>query len=65
MHFVRGLPRSHGCDAVWIVTNRLTKAHHFVLCHTVTDGAGFADLFVEYIFRLHGLPDSIVSDRSA
>ena len=62
MDFVVGLPWSQGADAIWVVIDRLTKARHFVPCRTSIDAAGPADLFIEHVFRLHGLPASIVSD---
>ena len=41
----------------------LTKARHFVPYRSSVDATGLADLFIQHIFRLHGLPNSIVSDR--
>lgn len=63
MDFVTGLPWSQGNDAIWVVIDRLTKARHVVPCRTNIDAAGLANLFIEHVFRLFGLPDSIVSDR--
>jgi transposase InsO family protein len=63
MDFVTGLPWSDGCDAIWVVVDRLTKARHLVPCRTNVDANDLADLFITHVFRLHGLPDSIVSDR--
>ena len=63
MDFVTGLPWSQGFDAIWVVVDRLTKARHLVPCRTNTDANDLADLFIANVFRLHGLPDSIVSDR--
>ena len=36
---------------------------YFILCNKTTDAPQFARLFVDYIVRLHGLPESLVSDR--
>ena len=63
MDFVIGLPWSQGSDAIWVVIDRLTKARHFVPCRMSIDAAGLADLFIEHVSELHGLPNSIVSDR--
>jgi transposase InsO family protein len=63
MDFVTGLPVSEGHDAIWVVIDRLTKMRHFVPCSTTVDGKELANLFVTNIFRLHGLPDSIISDQ--
>ena len=62
MDFVTCLLISQGYDAIWVVVDWLTKARHFVPCHSSVDVTGLADHFVQYIFRLHGLPNSIVSD---
>jgi transposase InsO family protein len=63
MDFVTGLPWSQGCDAIWVVVDRLTKERHLTPCRTNIDAAGLADLFIQHVFRLHGLPLTIVSDR--
>jgi hypothetical protein len=63
MDFVMGLPSSDGFDAIWVVIDRLTKLRHFAPCSTAIDAEGLAELFLANIFRLHGLPDTIVSDR--
>ena len=63
MDFVMGLPKSKGFDAIWVVVDRLSKQRHFVPCMTTVDAEGLARLFIDNVFRLHGLPDSIVSDR--
>ena len=56
MDFVTGLPASQGYDAIWVVVDRLTKARHLVPCCSSIDAAGLVDLFIQHIFRLHGLP---------
>jgi hypothetical protein len=67
MDFVTGLPSSNGFDAIWVVVDRLTKLPHFAPCSTTIDAEGLAEglaeLFLSNIFRLHGLPETIVSDR--
>jgi hypothetical protein len=63
MDFVTGLPKSNGFDTIWVVVDRLTKARHLVPCHLTVDAPGLADLFLQHVFRLHGLPLTIVSDR--
>jgi hypothetical protein len=65
MDFVMALPKSTDkeYDTIWVVVDQLTKARHLVPCHSTVDAKGLADLFVQHIFRLHGLPLTIVSDR--
>ena len=63
MDFVVGLPKSKGFDAIWVVVDRLSKQRHFVPFMTTIDAQGQSTLFIDNIFRLHGLPDSIVRHR--
>jgi hypothetical protein len=62
MDFVEGLPKSNK-DVILVVVDRFTKYAHFLtLSHpfTVQD---VITLFLEIIFKLHGLPSAIVTDR--
>jgi hypothetical protein len=63
MDFVTGLPTSNSFDEIWVVDNCLTTLSHFAPCSTTIDAEGLAELFLSNIFHLHGLPDTIVSDR--
>jgi len=63
LDFVVGLPESDRFDAIWVVVDRLSKQHHFVPCTSTITAEGLARLFLDHVFKLHGLPDSIISDR--
>jgi hypothetical protein len=63
MDVVTGVPSSNGFDAIWVVVDCLTKLRHFAPYSTTMDAEGLAELFLSNIFHLHGLPETIVSDR--
>ncbi|WJX19257.1 hypothetical protein P8452_08970 [Trifolium repens] len=64
MDFVSGLPRTRrGSDSIWVIVDRLTKSAHFIPLKTGTLVPKLAEIYVNQIVRLHGIPSSIVSDR--
>jgi len=61
--FITKLPLAQGYDAILVVVNRFTKMGHFIPTTEKTSAEGLACLFRDNIWKLHGLPDSIISDR--
>jgi transposase InsO family protein len=63
LDFVEALPRVHGKTVILSVVDRFSKYCHFVpLAHPYT-AESVAQTFFTDIVRLHGIPQSIVSDR--
>ena len=48
---------------ILVVIDRLTKMAHFIPTQSTVTSKETADLFLQNIFRQHGLPSTIVSDR--
>ena len=65
MDFITELPTSAGCTQIWVIVDRFTKMAHFIPLKTDANAEELARVFVREIWRLHGLPENIVSDRDA
>lgn len=65
MDFITGLPDSNGFDMILVVVCRLSKMAHYIPCNMDMDAEDFANIFIKEVFRLHGLPTKIVSDRGS
>jgi len=65
MDFVTGLPTvQSGYNSIFVVVN-LTKVAHLIPVKVTFTAMDIAKVFIKEIFRLHGLPRRIVSDRDA
>ena len=63
LDLITGLPPSNGHDALLVVVDRLSKMSHYIPTSTDVNSKGIARLYFDHIFRLHGIPDSVISDR--
>jgi hypothetical protein len=64
MDLITALPRSRiGNDAIVVFVDKLTKMCHYVATTTNVTAPQLATLFIREVVRLHGVPDSILSDR--
>ena len=64
MDFIVGLPRTlRKFDAVWVIVYRLTKSTHFVPVVTMYTSERLAQIYIQEIVKLYGVPISIISDR--
>ncbi|QRW25063.1 Transposon Tf2-7 polyprotein [Rhizoctonia solani] len=58
-----GLPTSEGYDAILTVVDRLSKMVHFIPTHSDATAVDVANLFVSFVWKLHGLPRKTISDQ--
>jgi hypothetical protein len=61
--FVTELPDAHGYDAVMVTVDSAGKRGHFIPTTTTVTACGSAQLFLRNVWKLHGLPSKVVSDR--
>jgi hypothetical protein len=64
MDFIIGLPKStKQNDAIMVVVDKLSKSSHFVPVKLTCKEIYIANIFIKDKFRLHGMPNKIVSER--
>jgi hypothetical protein len=63
MDFITRFPKDQGKDYIFVVVDILMKFAHFFSIATNYSATQVIDLFFREIFRLHGFPKTIVSDR--
>lgn len=61
--FVTGLPSSQGNTTILTIVDRFSKAAHFVALAKLPSARETTELLITHVFRLHGIPVDIVSDR--
>ena len=64
MDFITDLPKVNGYTQCWVIVDRFTKMAHFIPLKN-RKAKELAVLFVKEVWRLHGLPKSVVSDRDS
>jgi transposase InsO family protein len=64
MDFIVGLPlTARKKDSIWVIIDRLTKTAHFIAVHATYLVQQYAELYMDHIVRLHGIPKTIISNR--
>jgi transposase InsO family protein len=61
--FVEGPPRSGSANTIMVVVDTFSKYAHFVPLLHPFSALKVAQLFIDAVYKLHGLPQAIVSDR--
>ena len=54
--FILELPESGGYDAIMVAVDSVGKRAHFIKAVTTISAAGVANLYLQHVWKLHGLP---------
>ena len=66
MDFIVGLRRTQRQhNTVFVVVHRLTEIAYFIPTTKTVSATKVADFFIQHIFRIHGFPETIVSERDS
>ena len=63
MDFITGLPKSGNKLVIMVVVDRLSKYAHFFTLHHPFTTSMVAQIFMDLVFKLHGMPHSIAYDH--
>ena len=63
MDFVEGLPRSDCYNAILVVVDKFSRFAHFIPLAHPFSASTVAAAFMDHVFKLHGAPEQIISDR--
>jgi transposase InsO family protein len=54
-----------GFDAILVVVDRFTKMAHFLPTHNTCSSMDLAKVYKAHVWKLHGLPEEVISDRGS
>lgn len=63
MYFITCLPKFGGKGVIFVVVDRLSKYNHFMALAHLFTAVQVAQSYLDHVFKLHGWPRSIVSDK--
>ena len=64
-NFITDLPKSEGFDSILVVVDRFSKEVKFIPCTKSVSALNTAKLYLHHVWKHHGLPIGIVSDRGS
>jgi hypothetical protein len=63
LDFIEGLPMSGRYDTILVVVDKLTKFGYFIPLKHPLKAASVTQLFVGNVYKLHSMPQVLISDR--
>jgi hypothetical protein len=63
MDFIEGLPRSGRYNCILVVVDKFSRFAHFIPLAHPFSAATVASAFMDHVYKLHGSPEQIISDR--
>jgi hypothetical protein len=63
VNFIVELQESHGYNTIMCIVDNLTKRVHFIPMHTTINAEGTALLFLKEVWKHHGTPRVVISNR--
>jgi hypothetical protein len=63
MDFIEGLPKLEGYNCIIVVVDKFSKYAHFIPLNHPFTSQQVAQVILDVVVRLHGMPKSIISDR--
>jgi len=63
--FLCGLPPSKGFTVIMVVVDRFSKMIHLIPFKDIPNATQTAKAFIKHIYKLHGLPYDIITDRGS
>jgi hypothetical protein len=64
LDFITSLPKTQKQnDSIMVVIDKLSKYAHFIPVKSTFKDINIVEIFMKEIFRLHGIPKIVISDR--
>lgn len=63
MDFIDDLPQSDHSNCIMVIVDKFSKYSRFIPFHHAFTALKVAQAFMEHVFKLHGFPKAIISDR--